>query len=385
MPKGGNGGGGGKPGGDPGGDGTVQWRGSRGNDLIFIVDDGEADREDEFTISEFLAGSFDGRRGRDTLNFSALISEGISLNLSSGEVSFDQSYLGFLLDFFEPDSTFTSVDLVSFENVVGTSGDDSFRGFVSYAVVDGGAGDDLLDVRGTDTILIGGEGSDDFIGGGMIYVGGDWDGTYDRQAGDGTTDNFFSYSVILDFELPDGEGGGDRLFVDGLIGSDNADALETFFSYSFYDGTWIDPDGNSHDAAIYPTVDGTGAYFTLVGITAAEANSQVLPNIATRIGTTEAGFLLSGTANDDWFELVGDANQVLFEMDGGNDTLLYGRDADPMDDTLFFEGDVPTIWTHSNADGVDVWTAEYYGDTISIVGLDQSGFDALTMATAPIV
>lgn len=384
MAKGGNGkggGGGGKPGGDTD---SLQWRGSRGDDILSIVDDGSENGTDAFTVSEFLSGSFDARRGNDILDFSGLSSNGISINLRFGDVSFDQGYLGFPLDLKLPSSTFATADFVGFENFIGTSGNDSVTGSVlGYQIVDGGPGDDWVQVIGGG-VVIGGEGSD-HVGGyaEVIYVGGTWDHTYSRQDGDGATDYFHTNGVILDFELPDGSFDGDKLVIGGLVGSGDEAALDWLVNTLFVETTWIDPDGVAHQAVALPTIDGQGSLFTVVGISLEEANTLIQPNLQVHLGTVEAGFMLTGTSGDDWLELLDDADQVLFELDGGNDTLLYGEFADPTNDTLYFEGTVPDSWSHGQTNGVDTWTADYNGQTITIIGLDQAGFDSLTMATLP--
>lgn len=387
MAKGGKGGGGGKPGGGDGGeDATIQWRGSRGNDVLQIVNDGDENGTNSFTVSQFLSGSFDARRGNDLLDFSGLSSAGISIDLRSGEVSFDQGNLGLPIDYRLPSSSFATVDFGGFENFAGTSGNDSVSGSaLSFNVIDGGPGDDRLTIIGG-TIVIGGSGSDTLGGyAETIYIGGEWDGSYGRQEGDGETDFFRGNGIILDFELPDGEFAGDKIVIGGLVDSSNADALDWLVNNVFVETSWIDPNGVSHDAVTFPTIDGEGGFFTVVGVNLEDANTLIQPNIQIHLGTTEPGFMLTGTSGDDWLELLDDADQVLFELDGGNDTLLYGEFADPSDDTLYFEGAVPDNWTHGQTNGVDMWTADYNGQTITIVGLDQAGFNSLTMASLSVV
>ena len=387
MAKGGNGGGG-KPGGGPDGGTQVQWRGSRGDDTISIVDDDVPTGRNVFTISQFLSGSFDARQGSDTLDFSPLTSDGIYLRLSpTSTFSAAQGYPGFLHDYRTAQAgAFVSGSIANFENIVGTQGDDAIIGyFGDIVIVDGGAGDDLLNISGFfGTVVIGGDGADHIMGNGAIAVGGTWDRSFGPQSGDGETDLFIGYATILDFELPDGDFAGDRLVISGLIGSGNAGAIEQIFLLEFEDRLWMDPDGTYREGAVLPTVDGTGALFILAGISAADANVLVLPDISFNIGTTEADFLLTGTANDDWFELPDAGNRVLFEWGGGNDTLLYTDQCNPSDDTLFFEGEVPDSWTHAIVNGIDSWTAEYNGQTLTIVGLDQAGFDDLTMVAIPL-
>lgn len=394
MPRGGNGGGGGKPGGgnDDGGDSGTLWKGSRRSDTLKIVDDGAAADADEVDATTFLAGSFDAGRGIDTLDFSGLTSDGITVRIYGNkfqlsEISFVQGNLGLIDDYgrgSEPGLVFGTV--LNFENIIGTSGDDDLRANVGDVItIDGGAGDDRIVVlAGNGSVAVGGTGSDHFHGyNSYIYVGGEWDGTYGPQAGDGETDIFETAGVILDFELPSGTFAGDQLLISGGISSENIDAVDQILALEFVAGTWTDPDGVVHDAAVFPTIDGEGTLFTLVGVDPADANAAILPILRFKIGTNEE-ILLSGGPGDDAYLLYGDGNEVLFELDGGNDTLLYHDSMDPTDDTLYFEDDVPTTWTYDNDSGVDRWTAEYNGQTLTILGLDQSGFDSLSMvAVAP--
>lgn len=390
MPKGGNGGGG-KPDNGDGGDGGTSWKGSRGDNTLRVVDDGTASGTDEIEASEFLAGTFDAGRGHDTLDFSGLTSDGISVRIygnkfQESQISFEQGNLGLIDDYgnrSEPGLIYGTV--LNFENLIGTAGDDDLRvNTGSVVTADGGAGDDrIVILAGAGSVGVGGTGSDHFHGyGDFIYVGGQWDGTFGAQAGDGETDIFQSAGVILDFELPSGTFAGDQLMIEGGIGADNPDANEQVLALQFEAGTWTDPNGIVHNAAILPTVDGEGVIFTLVGVSPADANELILPEIRFKVSTHES-FLLHGGPGDDLLLLYGDADQVLFQLDGGNDTLAYHASMDPSDDTLYFEGDAPTDWTYSTSEGVDTWTAEYNGHTITILGLDQVGFDSLSMVGVP--
>lgn len=393
MPKGGNGGGGGKPGGggdDGGGDSGSSWKGSRRSDTLKIVDDNAATQADEVEATAFLAGTFDAGRGIDTLDFSDLTSDGISVRIYSNkfqesEISFEQGNLGLIDDYGrgeEPGLVFGTV--LNFENLVGTSGDDDLRVNSGEVVtIEGGAGDDRIVILAAQgSVGVGGAGSDHFHGyGENVYVGGEWDGTYERQSGDGETDIFESAGVILDFELPDGTGAGDQLLISGGIGADNPDAIDQVLDLEFEPGTWIDPNGVPHDAAILPTVDG-GVMFTLVGVDPSDANAQILPELRFKVSTFES-ILLSGGPNDDAFLLYGEADQVLFELDGGNDTLLYHDSMDPTDDTLYFEGEVPDQWAYDDDTGVGRWTAQYGDNTITILGLGENELGLLSMEVAP--
>lgn len=392
MPKGGNGGGGGKPGGDNGGgDSGSSWKGSRRSDTLKIVDDGAASGTDDVEVTDFLAGTFDAGRGIDTLDFSDLTSDGISVRIygnkfQESEISLEQGNLGLIDDYgrgSEPGLVFGTV--LNFDNLIGTGGDDDLRVNSGEVVtVQGGAGDDRIVVLASaGSVAVGGAGSDHFHGyNEFIYVGGNWDGTYGPQAGDGETDIFESQGVILDFELASGSFAGDQLLISGGIGADNPDAVDQVLALQFVAGTWTDPDGVEHDAAILPTISGDGALFTLVGIDPADANALILPELRFKISTFE-DFLLSGGPGDDAFLLYGEGNEVLFELDGGSDTLLYHDSMDPTDDTLYFEDDVPTDWTYDNDTGVDRWTTQYNGQTVTILGLDQAGFDSLSMVAVP--
>lgn len=388
MPRGGNGGGGGKPDNGGGGSGSAgtSWKGSRNDDWLRIVEDGEVSGSDEVSTTDFLTGEFNASRGHDKLDFSALTT-GITLrytgNRDTGQINFDQGNHGFFNNFWEvATSGLASIYAINFEEIIGTSGDDNiYAGSNELTLLDGGAGDDRLQllIAAPGAVTVGGTGSDHLIGySGHIYVGGEWDGTYGPQSGDGETDFFESTGVILDFEVPSGTFDGDQLVVSGVIGPDNPDAVEQILALEFVAGTWTDPEGNTHDAAVFPTIDGTGALFTLVGVDVDDANALVLPEIRVSVAAGDAT-LITGSGNDDFFESYGAFGQILFELDGGNDTLAYPDYADSFGDTLYFEGEVPTNWSFEMVNGVESWTANYNSQTITILGLDQNAFDSLTM------
>ncbi|MCW3847962.1 Ig-like domain-containing protein [Sphingomonas sp. LB-2] len=254
--------------------------------------------------------TIDGGAGADTADFSAL-SAGITadLSLASNQVSGG-----------------STSQLVSIENLVGTSGNDTLRGSAAANRLVGGAGNDTLQGNDGDDVLQGGLGIDSFDGG----TGFDTVDYSDKTAAislnlgisgsiDGGTETYASIEGVI-------AGSGN----DTIIGSAVAERI----------------DGGAGD----DTLGGNGGNDTVIGGAGNDA--------------------VNGGDGDD--KLIGGTGNDSFNGGNGNDTIVYsGLRADYMINTV--TGTVTDNNTADGNDGVDTYAqVEYlqFADGIVSLGID---------------
>lgn len=270
-----------------GGDGTDHLLGGNGNDLLLPGLNKDGGKQE----------IVDGGAGTDTVSFTGHASA-VSVNLLTGAA------LG----------TGTNAKLISIENVVGSSHDDSIGGSAGKNKLSGDAGNDILDGFGGNDHLDGGTGNDTLRGG---------EGNDTLLGGDGN-------------DTLQGEKGADVL--DGGAGSDLA-------TYS-----------NSAAAVVINLTSGLGSGGdaqgdTFVGIedlTGSDFNDTV-------IGSAGANTLSGGRGDDSIFGQAG--NDTLLGNDG-NDALFGGDGNDVLagangNDGLFGEAGVDTIYGGDGNDYIE--------------------------------
>jgi serralysin len=126
-----------------GGPGNDRIYGEQGNDIAF----GEEGDDVFFATSNDGNDFYDGGPGTDTIDFSA-ITANAAINLTTGIATSSQ----------------TGTDtLVSIENVIGGTGNDTITGSNVANILNGGRGNDRIEGMGGKDILTGGLGSDTFV------------------------------------------------------------------------------------------------------------------------------------------------------------------------------------------------------------------------------
>jgi Ca2+-binding RTX toxin-like protein len=305
--------------------------------------------------NDFLTGgwggnSYDGGIGRDTVNYN-YVSQHITANLNTGIASFSGQTVT------EP--------LISIENLIGGSGNDSLIGNGVANVFSGGIGNDtLIGGYGNDS-LDAWTGNDSLLGG----IGDDWlDGAFDNDTlyggmGNDTLGN--SYYPESGDDLMYGEGGDDKLYGgdgnDTLDGGDGYDSLYGGAGNDFLTGSW---GGNSYDG-------GDGSDTVNYNYVSQHITLNLNTGIAYFSGQTVTEPLISienligGSGND---ILLGNALNNTFKGGKGNDglyggagnDLLNGEDGDDyLQGGLFFSqpiigrNDIFTVndngWTNQNS------------------------------------
>ncbi|MCB9994316.1 MAG: hypothetical protein H6873_11750 [Hyphomicrobiaceae bacterium] len=180
-------------------------------------------QDDRVAALNFADGqSFDGGKGTDVFDASAVTGQDLVADLQTGIASSGVASMT-ILNF---ENFVGSDDAASSDNVTGTSGDNTFLGLAGDDVLDGAGGDDLIyGDDGADTLL-GGDGNDelhggnggDGIGGGagndLIY-GDDGDDTLSGNNGNDRLEGGAGSDIL--------NGGGGR---DTLFGGADADALK---------------------------------------------------------------------------------------------------------------------------------------------------------------
>jgi Ca2+-binding RTX toxin-like protein len=174
--------------------------------------------------------TYDGGRGTDTLDFSAM-SSGVIVDLAAGTATGPGNQ-----------------KLIAIENVVGSSGDDVITGNSGANVINAGDGDDVVDggagndrmtgVAGDD-ILIGGAGNDRVSGGdgNDVIIGGAGNDTYDGGAGYDVLDYSEATSPIVVTNGRVTGMGSDRYSnIEKVIGSSFADSFSGGRNADTFDG-----------------------------------------------------------------------------------------------------------------------------------------------------
>jgi hypothetical protein len=322
------------------------WVGTSGDDVKVVA-----------SISELKNTVYDAGAGYDTLDLSSLTT-GLSLQIHNGSQPHRQATAsnlwadspfhgsGWSWDPFLQVGTKIVDNILNFEKVVGTSGNDYISSLLAGTYIDGGPGDD--DLNGG-TTRVGGLGSDQFFGGRSddIVVGGTFDGVHATP--DGTMDEFtLSGGIILDFEV-----GIDRLY------------LETS-SYTL--SSWADvatPYGPG--AQIHLTQPNDDRTVTLVGVSASTMNALPIG-----FDAVSGAQNTSGPGNDFFYDRYTTASTYNFGSHSGQD-IIVGFDINL--DTLVLP-DTPTATDTT-----------YHGDPALLLTFDggQSSvlLDGLTTADAP--
>lgn len=169
-------------------DGSMNYMGNAGNDTYYertfggtdIVDMGSGDDMLHIRNTGVSGDSWNGGAGTDTVDFSAITYiSGTHIDLGAGNVGGET--------------------LLSFENVIGSQGNDSITGSSSANVIDGQGGNDTITAVGDGNDIDGGAGDD------LVY---DTDASADTFEGGAGTDTLVSDTSWVDsvlFDMVTGE------------------------------------------------------------------------------------------------------------------------------------------------------------------------------------
>jgi len=298
-----------------GGSGNDELNGGAGDDVL----EGGSGSDDLFggTGNDTLGGgtgtdSFNGGDGIDTVDFSYTSSDGLEINLGTGEAVFTSG---------------TTEDLINIENVIAGGGDDITIGDDNNNVLDGGAGNNTISGGGGDDTLIGNAGDPDTLTGsaGFNVLNGDegddlfLSGTADTQfnGGDGN-DTFIANSGRDNFDGGDGTD-----LVDFTYSSSSSLTLDLQADIAYF-GTFDPLSLDNEDLFNIEDAVGSSGNTRMIGDDGANLLDGFSGN-DTLIGNGGGDTLIGGTGND---TLDGGAGNDTLDGGSGNDTLTGGDDAD---------------------------------------------------------
>ncbi|MEH2062558.1 MAG: cadherin-like domain-containing protein, partial [Nostoc sp.] len=285
--------------------------GGAGNDLLFGG-----------VGNDFLSGgsgndTLDGGSGNDTADFS-FVTSGIKCDLSTGQITFSSS----------------THKLISIENLIGSSGNDTLLGNSADNVLNGGAGNDLLSGRNGNDTLDGGGGNDT----------ADFSFSNDGISGNLSTGQvtYLSFTdKLISIENLIGSSGDDFLLGDSannvlnggagndeLVGGAGNDTLSGGSGNDTLYGAYGGYDGN--DTADYSFWTGAGGIkgdLSTRQVTFSSFTHQLFA-IQNLIGSSGNDTLLGDSANN---VLNGGAGNDLLSGGSGNDTLYGGDGNDTAD------------------------------------------------------
>lgn len=341
-------------------------------------------------LIKFAKTAYDGRGGSDTFNFNSLaVGHGISIHLTSGNtgslVSVTEGFTGLPLrtgswTYFLDGVVANTIKNV--ENIVGSSFNDNLSAYMPGAInyLNGGAGSDSLHSSNYgaipgDDILVGGLGAD-WIETDGIAVGGVWDGSFNRPgSSDRQSDTFDGTDMtILDFEV-----GTDRLMLP--LSSSGIAGMPP--ELPWFGGTWTDPNGGDHPAAMLNASWTNGAAnITLVGVSVLEAKSIQL---SFRTAPSPGSDTFGGPG-DDLLGATFNADTFVFTVGGGNDTIVYYANEPTLFnlavDKLDFPDDLkPTAgdWYQTDVNGQVAIRYDYGDDSVTLLGLTTAIANQLTI------
>jgi serralysin len=286
-----------------GGDGNDTLFGGAGQDTI------NGQNGNDLIQGGFDVDVMDGGPGTDTVDYS-YSSEKWVIDLASGVAT--------------PTSTGPETAR-NFENVIGSSADDTIRGTAGANVLNGGAGNDVLDGRGGADTLVGGTGNDTYF----VDNAGDVV-TENANEGTDTVHSFINYtlgtnleSLVLEGSALNGVGNavnntiiGDAAdnFIDGRAGADSMQGGAGNDTYI------VD---NAGDVVIENVNQGTDTVRTSLNTYTLTANVENLTftGAGAFSGTGNAlGNAITGGASND--TLFGGGGKDVLDGGAGNDTLV---------------------------------------------------------------
>ncbi len=285
-------------------------------------------------------------------------------------LSFENANVGIEVNLKETtQDTNVGIDKISdFENVVGSSNNDTIEGDSGNNKLDGGvSGNDTVSFFGSVGSVIAnlftkkasGDGDDDIT-------------NFDNIKGSTYSDNLTGDENI---NIIDGDIGND--IIDGGLGADNlkgGEGADTFIGSSFA-GDTIDGGDGSSDKVDYSALS-NGVNLNLDGSTSVNVvstdNDHTLKNVENIIGTNQNDFLSGDDKNNEFFG-AGGSDELWGEL--GNDTLHGGDDGDTLYggsgfDKLYGDGAIDTIYGGESNDNI------YGGDGDDILSGD-SGDDII--------
>jgi Ca2+-binding RTX toxin-like protein len=305
-----------------------------------------------------LNTTVDGRRGNDTLDLSTYASAGVYVNIEYGmakakSVVSDQPFTGVFSASSPVGTTRVEGSIRNVENVIGTSGNDFL--FVHTLagvpkVMDGGAGNDVLNSLGGSATLIGGTGNDWLVSywENNVLIGGVSDG--DLTVSDGVRDNFYlgSAPTIMDFEV-----GTDHLLLE-LQSGQSATSM-----YAPGAIVWLSEAAGS---TLY--VNGVREV-TLANVDLATAQSILFGVVVSPINN-----VVKGGAGDDMLWAGGHTTvtRVVVGSDNGDDIVI---NFDLALDTLAFEDGVMPIWSNTIINGATALVGTFEGGSVTFQGMSM--------------
>lgn len=325
---------------------TTTVKGTDGDDPRLVVPDG-------WLLTKTL---IDGGRGSDTLDLSGYAFPGVRVYLTGGYAKSksyvsEQPYVGTIAEDLPSDPAAVTGTIKNVENLIGTSGHDFLKIQLNSTApkrIDGGAGNDFIQILGGNGTHVGGTGSDwitsywqgnTLVGG--TYVGG-------VATGDGERDFFYTGSapVILDFETLH-----DQLLFE--IPMTSIAAYET--------ARWV-PDGAS-GSSLY--VDGV-LVVTLAGISPATAETIRFGYVV----LAENGIVQGGQGNDILYAHGGtETTRILLDSDSGHDMTSF---FEITEDILVFEDVAAVTWSNTMLNGSQALVGTFAGGSITLPGLSTA-------------
>jgi Ca2+-binding RTX toxin-like protein len=313
----------------------------------------------------------EGNAGDDTIE-GGMGDDTLSGGTGSDTVSFENAANGIEINLKIADEQDTKVgnDVISgFENVLGSSHDDTIEGDSGDNILDGGAGEDTVsyaDAQNSVTV--------------------DLSQTSTQNTGDGTDTlkNFenligsaFNDVLSGDTNANSIQGGAGNDTIDGKAGNDKlyGEGGNDRFTGVNFDGDTIDG-GEGTDEVDYSQIADNGVTLTLDGSNEVTATigtqTHSVVNVENITGTNQADNITGDTLAN---ELIGLDGIDTIDGDGGNDLLKGGSGDDLLKggdgtDILYGEEDNDTL--HGNADGDTL-----YGNDGNDILYGDSGEDTL--------
>jgi Ca2+-binding RTX toxin-like protein len=333
---------------------------------------------DDFIVNSVADNSITAGGGNDRINIAGTITgrdvvdggagtDTLDLSFFAGSAWVDYTYQGDDVWSFSG-GIWNRVDLVSVENLIGTSGTDYIWGDGVDNAFTGNGGDDWIYGRAGNDVLSGSEGNDRVFGdeGNDTLSGGN--GTDELYGGD--NDDTFLFS---------GASTGGYDWTDGGNGTDTAD-LSGFSNFA-----WVDLTITGYEAWSF-----TGSWnvvsrlISVENIVASSYDDYISADgNANRITGGDGADFVIGRAGDD--VLIGEGGNDRLYGDDGNDTLSGGIGTDELyggnnDDTFLFADNGGTDWTDGGT-GSD--TADFSGlTTYAWVDLALNGYEAWTFTSS---
>ncbi len=287
---------------------------------------------------------FDGGSGNDTADFSYSSSD-MDADLVANLVTFSGG---------------SQEQIISIENIIGTSGNNELIGDSYANYLDGGSGDDTLKGGSGNDTLSGGYGNDYFDGG----------------SGSDTAD--FSYTTTaLTINLVD-----DKVYFEGsstpetlisieniIGGSSNDNIIGNSYNNSLYGGYGNDTLSGGYETDYFD--GGSGNDTADFSYSSSDMDADLVANLVTFSDGSQEQIIsienIIGTSGDN--ELIGDSGANYLHGGSGNDTLKGGSGNDTLsggygNDTMILSGNQSE------------YTITLDGDILTITGID--GIDIVT-------